>query len=254
MTRSKANPAKPRRRIRRSEAVELDGKRCHPDTEAPICGAKLKRGNEGQDDPWICTVVPMLNGRCSHHGGKATGPKTLKGGGKYSRYRGALGKRVVEAAEDESLTDIRGELAVLDTRLGEISEALTDETMTGPNKRLSELADIEQALKDGDSRRAEDVLAKVLRDCEADKERAKVFAELQSLIRDRVRVFEVWHRAETDKSRVMTAEQFQVLWGEVAATLRKGLTEQLGEERGDVVYDYLVAKFNRDVFSGRGAR
>jgi hypothetical protein len=46
----------------------------HKANAAPRCGARAKRTGG-----LTCKAAAMANGRCYHHGGKSTGPKTAEG-------------------------------------------------------------------------------------------------------------------------------------------------------------------------------
>lgn len=78
-----------------------------PHASRKTCGAKT-RGDGGP-----CRQRPMANGRCRLHGGKSTGPKTLKAGGRYSQKVQEVFQRIHARAELDSLFDLRPTVALL---------------------------------------------------------------------------------------------------------------------------------------------
>lgn len=82
------------------------------------CGAKTRGGG-------ACKRPAMANGRCNLHGGKSTGGP-LVAGGRHSKYLPQrLQARYQEALQDPELLSLNAEVAVIDTRLGELFQRLS---------------------------------------------------------------------------------------------------------------------------------
>jgi len=87
------------------------------------CGAKTKKGKK-------CTQPAMENGRCRLHGGKTPrgldSPQTKHG--RYSKdLPTRLAGRFEQAMKDSELLKLNRELALLDTRIGEVLDELNTE-------------------------------------------------------------------------------------------------------------------------------
>lgn len=94
-----------------------------PSITNPIapCGAKTRSGH-------ACKRPGVgAGGRCKYHGGRSTGPKTLKAAGKYSKdLPTRLAARFEEIVSDEELVALRDELRVLDAFAAEELSKLDD--------------------------------------------------------------------------------------------------------------------------------
>lgn len=86
----------------------------------PICGAKKKDGT-----PCQSTQIMGNTGRCRLHGGKSPAGMASPNfrHGRHSKYLPArLAAKFAEAEADPTLYDLRSEVALVDTRLGELLE------------------------------------------------------------------------------------------------------------------------------------
>lgn len=106
--------------------------------ERPTCGAKTRKGTP-------CTSTRLYpNGRCRHHGGPSTGPKTWTKGGRYSKKVRAFLEHIETRAMDPQILDVREKLAFLD----DVIEQLIDRSMEDrdtPKWRQRVLDVVEQA-------------------------------------------------------------------------------------------------------------
>ncbi len=114
-----------------------------------ICGAKKKTGG-------ICQS-PVLGsgGRCWLHGGKSLGglaSPTIKTG-RHSKYLPAgLYEKFAEAQSDPLLFELRSEVALVDTRIGELLERIGKSDSTELWKRLEDGFDtLNKTIMSGDS-------------------------------------------------------------------------------------------------------
>lgn len=85
--------------------------------DQPRCGARRKNGKG------VCESFAMANGRCRVHGGATpsglASPQTISG--RYSKYLPTrLLARYQEAVADPELLALKDDIALLDTRLGEV--------------------------------------------------------------------------------------------------------------------------------------
>ena len=91
------------------------------------CRAKLR----GSNPPRFCERYPMPNGRCHLHGGKSLkGPASATYQGKgFSKYFPSkkLGDIFTRSFQDQELTFIRKDLAIVETRLVELVQSLSSE-------------------------------------------------------------------------------------------------------------------------------
>jgi hypothetical protein len=94
------------------------------ETGERVCAAHTTKGGEH----CRCRKTKTMgNGRCRHHGGKTPTGKDA-GSYKHGRYSKALPDRLAERYEevraDEDLTTLREEIALIDSRIFEVLEAL----------------------------------------------------------------------------------------------------------------------------------
>lgn len=73
------------------------------------CGSRTRA-----DPPTPCSKLGLLNGRCRFHGGRATGPKVWKAGGRYSKGLGALAAQWHDLLDASDLLDTAPSLALMD--------------------------------------------------------------------------------------------------------------------------------------------
>lgn len=160
------------------------------------CGAKTSSSDDGHP----CRKRPVDGReRCATHGGTQTrGPAHHKFvDGRYSRHMPTrLARRVQDVLGDPDLLSLRDNLALLDVRLGELSERIDPGTFgagyTTLHERYTEARDLLQRGMTGDRN--------------ALTEFVRVFEDIGRLIRAGKDDYQVWSEIIelNDKRRVMT--------------------------------------------------
>jgi hypothetical protein len=179
--------------------------------KAALCGAKSRDG-----DP--CRQPALENGRCHYHGGRSLrgiASPTFKDG-RHSKYLpGRLLERYQEAIADEQLLNLRDEIALVDTRLGELLGRL----------HTRESAAFWTALKDAKRRilsnpTGEDLkatMASLLDTIDAGGAEYELWAEITPLLETRRKLVESERKRLVDMQQMITAEEAMTL---VAGLLR----------------------------------
>lgn len=88
----------------------------------PVCG-RLKKAKNREIPEEACLAIPMANGACRVHGGKAGAPIQT---GRYSRSLKAWKSAFQRALADKELTDSKRELALLDVATEKLLERAED--------------------------------------------------------------------------------------------------------------------------------
>lgn len=175
-------------------------------SERRICGAKTR-----QNDGKPCRRAPMPNGRCYLHGGASTGPKTMTAGGRYSKYLPQrLAARFAEALRDPELTTLTAELALLDTRIGELLGRLdTSESCFAWRGALQVCAKLEAEEPGTTSFRA--ILGSLTELLEKGAGDSQQWAEVAELVERRRRLAETEARRLAQLDQFLTAKQANLL-------------------------------------------
>lgn len=174
---------------------------CLTNDPMSYCGAKKRSGGE-------CKQPAMPNGRCRLHGGKSTGGPLLAGG-RHSKYLPQrLAPRYAEALQDDCLLSVNAEIALIDTRLGELLQRL-DTTETSLSWKLA--AKLFRETKSADAAKASlatmqlgEVLEKGLADSQA-------WGEAMALIEQRRKCADTEAKRLAQLDQFITAKQANVL-------------------------------------------
>ncbi len=181
-----------------------------------------------------CRAMAKANGRCRFHGGNA-----LRGGasarykhGGYSKYLPkGLGRRYEEALNDPDLLSAREELALLRTRLGQLTERLKE----GGSAKLwtkgqSALDSVHAAIRAGDSTGMQSGLTELTAIFATGLKTEGAWAELYEAVEMKTKVAEREHRRLRDLRQYMTVQQAMDLMGYILAVLIKRVPDkkQLG--------------------------
>lgn len=199
-----------------------------------ICGAKAG-SKRGQPKPCGSTVL-MPNGRCRVHGGETPrgeeSPHFING--KYSRYAKvlapSLAERYQQSLSDADLVVLRDELALLDVRISQLLQGLTDRESTALWGKLKQsYADLKRARAIDDAAKRGAALAVALTELESLIENgasdSDVWAEIANLLDLRRKLAESERKRLMDLQNVMTAEQAILFLNAVADTIRLHVTD-----------------------------
>jgi len=184
-----------------------------------ICGAKKRTGGVCQ------SPVLGAGGRCWLHGGKSLGglsSPTIKTG-RHSKYLPAgLYEKFAEAQSDPMLFELRSEVALVDTRIGELLERIGKSDSTELWKRLE---DGYEALRkaimgDGDAQAvvfALGALEKVINDGVGDW---AAWKEITVQIEQRRRLVESERLHQKQMQQLVSVDQMMLLAGALLASVK----------------------------------
>lgn len=200
-----------------------------------ICGAKKKGGG-------VCESIILCGKtqRCWLHGGKSLGglaSPTIKTG-RHSKYLPAgLYEKFAEAQSDPMLFELRSEVALVDTRIGELLERIGKSDSTELWKRLE---DGYEALRkaimgDGDAQAvvfALGALEKVINDGVGDW---AAWKEITVQIEQRRRLVESERLHQKQMQQLVSVDQMMLLAGALLASVKthvkdKGALNSIGVE------------------------
>lgn len=195
-------------------------------TKRLVCGQPLESGG-------VCMRRPMINGKCSGHGGKALrGPDhpSYKDG-RHSKYlpRNLLTK-YIESQEDDDLYSLRPEISLLDARMASLVEQLT----MGDGSKLVE--DIENVLmylqgyllveedkrEESDLKGVKDGLVSVLHEAKNERRR---WQEIYDVIDNRRKLVESDRKRELEAQKFITEKQAQLLMSVVISVIRNNVED-----------------------------
>ncbi len=166
------------------------------------CGAKTNAGG-------TCQRPGMPNGRCHVHGGKSPGGP-LTAGGRHSKFLPIrLAARFEEARRDPELISLSAEVALIDTRLGEVLDRLdTTESSAAWAKlaaaRQKEKAAASLADQAAASRQLDDLIEAGLTDTAS-------WQEIAALIEQRRKCAESEVKRLAARDQFITAKEANVL-------------------------------------------
>lgn len=191
---------------------------------AAKCGARKKRSGEP------CASFPMANGRCRVHGGATPSgvglPQTTSG--RYSKHLPTrLAARYEAARDDPDLLALRDDIALLDTRLGEVVGNLN----TGESKAAwKALAMLWGSFSDGwqdrsveDSERMIEQIGLVV---QRGLSEAYVWDEIRSLIKQRADLVANERQRMVQLQQMITSEQAMVLLASLVDTVKRHVRDR----------------------------
>lgn len=176
-----------------------------------LCGAKTRHGGP-------CRQPARPNGRCRMHGGNHTGRGTFKDG-RYSKYLPVrLAARYEEARKDAQLLSLSDDLALLESRLCELLQALdTDDVAAQWGKALT----VWQGAKEAAGAKNHAKQAEYFRELDGllvrGADQAQQWAEIAEVMEQRRRLAETETRRLVHLQQFVTAQQVNLL---VAALIR----------------------------------
>ena len=193
----------------------MTSKKTNPDK----CGAKLRKSHP----PRHCERSPMSNGRCYMHGGKSLkglASPTYKGKG-YSRYfpRKKLAEIYVRSYDDPELTRLRKDLALVETRLGELIQSLSSEQSGTLWKQLRK-KQLELKRSKPNSAKATKLLKEIGELIQRGSSDHFIWKEIGQQIELRRRLLDSETKRVLAAHQVMTAEEVKILIDAVATLIR----------------------------------
>ena len=185
-----------------------------------ICGAQKKGGG-------ICESIILIGKtqRCWLHGGKSLGglaSPTIKTG-RHSKYLPAgLYEKIAEAQADPLLFELRSEVALVDTRIGELLTRIGKTDSTELWKRLEDgYGDLRKAIMgDGDAQAvvfALGALEKVINDGVGDW---AAWKEITVQIEQRRRLVESERLHQKQMQQLVSVDQMMLLAGALLASVK----------------------------------
>jgi hypothetical protein len=172
----------------------------------------------------------MLNGRCRLHGG-LTPTGAAHGAFKHGRYSkflpARLAARYEEAVADDTLLELRGEIALLDVRISEVVKKVD----TGESSELwaelkVALAGFMAALTKRDMPRMKDPLQQMNQLIERGTEETAVWDEIGRLLEARRKLVESERKRLVEMQQMITAEQAMTLLAVIVDTIRRHVADR----------------------------
>ena len=153
--------------------------------------------------------------------------KTLKAGGRYSKHLPTrLAARYDEARSDSAILELRDDVALLDTRLGEILENLQD----GDTRKLwQELgkhwADFEQAAAKKDTTRQKEAIVSMGRAIKRGNAIYANWGEVYNVADQRRKTVESERRRLVEMQQMITSERAMLLMGAILSVIQRHVTD-----------------------------
>lgn len=177
--------------------------------DGKICGALNNQKK-------FCNNDPMENGRCRHHGGKSPKgldhPRTVHGG--YSRY---LPERLIDkyhdAESNEDLANLKSEMALITTRLYELSEKVQDTAGKIQYANLYNTYERYKSAKRADQESAHYILLEFESMLVSVKEDLKVWDEIASLIDTKRKLVDSEFKKMKTMNQFVEVEKVMLLMG-----------------------------------------
>lgn len=190
-----------------------------------ICGAKTRKGT-------ACHGKPMVNGRCRLHGGAT--PRGIAShnfvDGRRSRDLPArLQDRYQAALADEQLLELSGDVALIDTRLGELLSQID----TGESGRI--WRDLRKAWAvytkpagtDADIARKYEAFDTIRDLIEAGASESERWAEISRLTDQRARLATAERQRHVQLQQTITVEQAMTLIAAVEGVVKRHVTDPI---------------------------
>jgi hypothetical protein len=188
------------------------------------CGAKTKRNGP-------CKQPAMPNGKCWLHGGKSprglAHPRTTHG--RYSKdLPTRLAGRFEDALNDPQLGMLQSELALLDTRIGEMITGLDTEQYGSLWGEVAQARNnIKRAMETGKGRTLEDAYNHLDSIVESAQSDIETWDKIFELIEQRRKLVDSERKRQMDLQQVITTEQSMLL----VTTLIRAVTEHVTDKR-----------------------
>lgn len=192
--------------------------------DKPICGAKTRNPDSRYNDMRICSNVPMYGrNRCRFHGGKAT-TKFMRTGiaGRYSKdLPTKLLERYEKSVEDPKILELKDEIAVVESRIGELLKRIDTRESGEAWKKLREIySQLVVAVKTRDSSTMLSLMNDLGEIINHGAGEEKNWEEVIKTIRSRKSLVESERKRLVEMNQMITAEQAMVLIGFVISTIK----------------------------------
>lgn len=187
--------------------------------DSPICGAKTRDGGE-------CQNAAMANGRCRMHGGLSpagvASPRFKTG--KFSRYLPErLLERYEEAQGDETLLELRDEIALTDTRLLDLLSRVDTGESGAIWKKLQQLW--KEYQREEQTVKGTDLLMEIGRTIAAGAADYAAWDEVNKQLGLRKGLSESQRKREIELQQGITAEQAMILIAQLTDIIRRHVTD-----------------------------
>ena len=188
-----------------------------------LCGAKTRSGGK-------CKLAPMPNGRCRMHGGMTPlGP--AHGAYKHGRYSKLLPARLAaryeEALADDTLLELRSDVALLDVR---ISEALQRANAGEGGQLWPQLKDALRNFLKGLTKRDSEGMRAPLQAMEhlieRGAEETALWDEIVRLLEQRRKLVESERKRLVEMQQIITTEQAMTLLAVILDTIRRHVADR----------------------------
>lgn len=203
-----------------------DGLIYHFETDSGkcICGARKKGGG-------YCHKAPIQGrNRCQFHGGKS--PRGVAAArfkhGRYSKDIPArLSERYISAASDEKLLELRDEIALIESRIGDLlTRTESGESGLVWNMLKTTYTNLRQAATKDDRVKFAEYLNDMGRLINKGQGDYAAWDDVMRMVSARRRLVETERKRMVDLKQMMTAEQAMTMLSFVVNTIRKHVKDQ----------------------------
>lgn len=190
----------------------------------PICGAKTRNPDSRYNDIRVCSNLPMRGrNRCRFHGGKAT-TKFMRTG-QASRYSRDLPSKLLdryeESVKDPKILELRDEIAVVESRIGELLKRIDTRESGEAWRKLQEIyKQLLFAIKSKDGAATSMLMNDLGSIINSGLGEEKNWEEVLRTIRSRKSLVESERKRLVEMNQMITAEQAMVLIGFVISTIK----------------------------------
>ena len=214
------------------------------------CGAKSRQSGQP------CRAWAMKNGRCRIHGGKSVPPglahHSTTAGGRYSKYLPArLAAKYQDALNSKELLSLRDDVAICETRIGELLERVESGESGTVWQRLQELNTAFQ-----DAQRAHDVagmqkcLIKLQETLTLGSDDYAAWAELHKMWETRRRLTDTELKALVAHQQILTTEQMLIAIGLIEQIMYRRVTEHAEPELARTILVSISNDLKKEAFLG----
>lgn len=194
------------------------------------CRARKKSGNG------LCMQPAMPNGRCRMHGGKSPPPGPTNPNFKHGLYSKAiparLRDRIAAADTDPTLLSHRRDLALLDGRLEELLERLTEGGTSKAWRDLAAGVDELVAARDAkDTERVAAALNRIVPLVRAGVTEERAWREAVDVIRERRKQAAAEHKRTLELSQAIRPDELGTIIMRIAQVVRREVSDEAALRR-----------------------
>lgn len=194
------------------------------------CGAKKKSG------AGVCLQPARPNGRCRFHGGMSPAPGPTNPNWKHGLYSKAiparLRDRIAAADSDPTILSHRRDLALLDGRLEELLERLTEGgSMAAWRSLEAAVTELVTARDAKDTERVAGALNRIVPLVRAGAGEERAWREAVDVIRERRKQAAAEHKRTLELSQAIRPDELGAIIMRIAQVVRREVSDEATRQR-----------------------